>query len=264
MEQTKKAIFEKYDTLAKQTGKAGVTIPVSPISKELDSVIGNKALALTNPKAIQYAKELQDRLSSTGELDATTAQEVVQNYNKSLEAFYRNPTYDTASQAAIDAMVANNMREVLDQRISSLTGSEYAALKGQYGSLKSIERDVIKAALRDSRKNVKGLIDFTDIFSGGQLVHGILSLNPATISQGLTAKAIAAFYKHLNDPNRAIKNMFDAASKLPTSKSAVPALLKLPPANPKTSYLNGGRPIPILPAGKNVDQTSAGLMVAPR
>ena len=153
--------------------------------------------------------------------DAETVQAVIQNYNKSLEAFYRNPTYDSASQAAIDAMIANRLRTALDDGISGLTGEQYAALKQQYGSLKSMEKDVLRATLRDSRRNVKGLIDFTDIFSGGQVISGILSFNPALIASGVTQKAIAQYIKFLNDPNRAIRQMFEAADEL-TPQSSLP------------------------------------------
>lgn len=220
IEQTKKSVFAKYDELAKKAGSAGVAVDVAPIARELDTVINDKALSITNPRAIQYAKDLQDRLIKTGKLDAVTAQDVIQQYNKSLEAFYRNPSYDTASQAAIDAAVANNMRKVLDNGITGLTGTEYGALKKQYGALKSIEQDVIKATLRDARKNTKGLIDFTDILSGSQLTHGLLTMNPATISSGLVSKGIATIHKTLNDPNRAISKMFDAASKIDKAKNA--------------------------------------------
>lgn len=216
VEQTKKAVFTKYDGLAKTAGEAGVAVDMKPIASELQTVIGNRALAITNPRAIQYAESLSERLTAAGKLDASTAQEVIQNYNKSLEAFYRNPSYDTASQAAIDAMVANRMRTALDDGISGLTGEQYAVLKAQYGALKSIEKDVIKASLRDARKGVKGLIDFSDIFSGGQVVNGILTLNPAQIASGLTQKGIAEFYKYLNNPNRAIEQMFKAADSLPS------------------------------------------------
>lgn len=211
LDQTKKSVFEQYDALAKQAGGQGLSIDTAPIASELNSVISNKALQLTNPRAIQYAKDMQQRYIDISKLDAVTAQEVIQNYNKSLEAFYRNPSYDSASQAAIDALIANRVRQALDEGITGLTGQEYQALKNQYGALKSIERDVMKAALREARKNTKGLIDFTDIFSGGQVVNGILNLNPAQIAQGLTQKAIAEFYTFLNSPNRAVKKMFEAA-----------------------------------------------------
>lgn len=228
IEQTKKTIFTKYNDLAKQSNKAGLKIETAPISKELDVVIGNEALKVTNPEAIAYAQNLQKRLAILDEegnitsfkkLDPVITQEIVQNYNKSLEAFYRNPSYETASRAAIDALVANKFRQALDDGISGLTGKEYQALKNQYGSLKAIERDVIKATLRDARKNVKGLIDFTDVFSGGQVVSGIATLNPGLIASGLTQKAITEFYKYLNNPNRAIKNMFERVEKLPQSRT---------------------------------------------
>lgn len=235
VEQTKKVIFKKYNDLAKQSGQAGLEIDTAPIIKDLDNVIGNEALKITNPKVIEYAKDLQRRLSQVDDLgrpvgsrklDALTTQDVIQNYNKSLEAFYRNPTYDTASQAAVDALVVNKFRQSLDDGITGLTGSQYGALKKQYGSLKAIERDVIKATLRDARKNVKGLIDFTDIFSGGQVVSGIATLNPSLVASGLTQKMIASFYKHLNNPNRAIKNLFKSVEKLPQrlpSKNLLPS-----------------------------------------
>lgn len=211
VEQSKKSIYTKYNEIAQKAGGEGATVDVTPIANELDSIISNKALSVTNPNAIQYAQNLKERLSAVGKLDAVTAQEVVQNYNKSLEAFYRNPSYDNASQAAIDSVIANNLRKSLDESISKATGAEYQALKNQYGALKSIERDVIKASLKEARKNTKGLIDFTDIMSGGQVANGILSLNPAMVASGATQKAIAALYKHINDPNRAISKMFEAA-----------------------------------------------------
>ncbi len=225
VEQTKKSVFSQYDSLAKQAGEAGVEVKLAPIANELDTVINSKSLQITSPETIKYAKDLKDRLTSTGTLDATTAQDVIQNYNKSLEAFYRNPSYETASRANVDAMIANNLRKSLDEGISGLTGEQYGALKKQYGSLKTIEKDVVKATLRDARKNVKGLIDFTDVFSGGQVVNGILNLNPGQIASGLAQKGIAEYIKFLNNPNRAIEQMFQAVEKsknLSSPKVSIP------------------------------------------
>ena len=87
IEQNKKTVFNEYDSLAQQAGEAGVGVKMNPIANELDSVISNKALSVTSPRTIEYAKQLKDRLVQVGEVDASTAQEVIQNYNKSLEAF---------------------------------------------------------------------------------------------------------------------------------------------------------------------------------
>lgn len=250
IEQTKKSIFSKYNGLAKEAGEAGVTVNMTPIASELDTVIGNKALSITNPRSIQYAQELKDRLTKVGKLDAETAQEVIQNYNKSLEAFYRNPSYDTASQAAIDSMIANKMRKTLDDGISGLTGESYQALKKQYGSLKSVEKDVVKASLRDARKNIKGFLDFADIFSGGQIVNGILSLNPAIIAQGVAQKGISSFYKHLNNPNRAIQKMFRVVEKSPQFQNSTPSSISnIAP----TQITNPSASVPISP--RNINKT---------
>ena len=273
VEQTKKRVFSEYDTLAKQAGEAGVTVDMAPIASELDSVINNKALAITSPKTIQYAQQAQERLLTAGKLDTVTAQEVVQNYNKSLEAFYRNPSYDNASQAAVDAMLANNMRKALDEGITGLTGTQYQALKNKYASLKAIEKDVIKAALRDARKNVKGLIDFTDIFSGGQVVNGILTMNPAAIAQGFTQKGIASLYKFMTDPNRAIAKMFQSieknAQRLRQSRNSGNILLQtqannINPTKPIINAIspiiasNGKKSIPIISKSKNFNSPVLG------
>lgn len=215
IEQTKRKVFNDYDTLAKTAGEAGAKVRPSGIAQELDTVINNKALKLSNPEAIRYAQGWQERLRGIDDLTTVDAQEVVQNLNKSLEAFYRNPSYDAASKAAIDALVANKLRSSLDDVISSLQGEGYKALRSQYGSLKAIENDVLRATLRQSRANIKGLIDYTDIFSGGQVVSGLLTLNPQLIATGAAQKAIASFFKYLNSPNRAIQNVFNLADKLP-------------------------------------------------
>jgi len=209
IDQTKKSIYEQYSSLAKAAGDAGAEIDLANVASELDAVIDNKALQISNPEAIAYAKSIKDRLTTGGKIDATTAEQLIKNYNSSLESFYRNPSYETASRAAIDAAVVNNIRKDLDSVIEGLTGEKYQALKNQYASLKAIEKDVVKRANMDARKNALGLLDYTDIFSGGDIVGGILSLNPALFAKGVAQKGIKEWVKMLNDPNRAIKKMFE-------------------------------------------------------
>jgi len=209
VDQTKKSIFDQYSTLAREAGDAGAEVDLGNVAKELDAVIENKALQISNPEAIQYAKSIKERLESGGAVDASTAEQLIKNYNSSLESFYRNPSYETASRAAIDAAVVNNIRKDLDAVIENLTGEKYQALKNQYASLKAIEKDVVKRANMEARKNTVGLIDYADIFSGGDIVGGILSLNPALFAKGVAQKGIKEVFKFMNDPNRAIKKMFE-------------------------------------------------------
>lgn len=214
IDQTKKLIYSQYDELATKAGENGVKIDTIKIANELEEVINSKALKLSNPEAVKYAKEVRNRFIQAGELDAKTAQDIIQNYNNSLKAFYRNPTPEGLTRNAVDALMANRMRQSLDEEIEGLTGARYQTLKNEYAALKTVERDVLRATLRDARKNTKGLIDYTDIFSGGQLVTGLLTLNPGMVTTGVAQKGIAEWFKYLNDPNRAIKNMFESTARL--------------------------------------------------
>lgn len=218
VDQTKKLVFEQYDGLAKQANKTGAVIPTRPVADELMKVSQNKALKLTNPELINYADSWAKRLNDLGELDTETTQSVIQNLNNNLQAFYRNPTYDSASKVAIDAAIANNLRKSLDDAIENATGQEYQALKNQYSALKAIENDVTRAAMRDARKNTKGLLDYTDIFTSGQMLSGIVSLNPAMFTKGAVERGFKEYIKYINDPNRAVSNIFKQLDSVPTEK----------------------------------------------
>lgn len=250
VDQTKSSIFSQYDALAQQAGDAGVKVNLKPIAGQLDSIINNKALKLTNPEATAYAQSIKDRFIKEGSLDASTAQDVIKNYNDSLKAFYRNPSYETASKAGIDAMLANNVRVALDKGISGLTGESYQALKNQYGALSAIEKDVVKAHLRASRQNAKGLLDFTDVFTGADLAKGLLTFNPGEIARGVTGRVIKETYKYMNSPDKAISNMFkkskkleDLVSKTPKPASAGPTMKALPEPAPGSPQFTNSVPI---------------------
>jgi hypothetical protein len=213
VDQTKKSVFDQYDALAKQAGKSGAVIDTHSIASELDNVAKNRAIQIANPKVIEYAQGWAERLRGFDKLDAETTQEVIKIMNNNLKAFYARPSYETASQAAVDAGIANNFREALDKAIEGATGKEYQALKNQYGSLKAIENDVVRASMRDARKNVKGLLDYSDIFTSGQMIGGILSLNPAMVAKGAAERGIKEYLSFLNNPNRAVSNIFDALDR---------------------------------------------------
>jgi hypothetical protein len=205
---TKENIFKKYDSIAREANGTGVKIGMDDIVKELQFVAKDDALAIARPEAAQYALRLSERLQNQ-ELTPTVAQRLVEIYNKDLQAFYKNPSPDKMNELAIDAMVANRLRAKLDAAIEQATGKEYQALKNQYGALKAIEADVNRRNTVFSRQQPKGLIDFGDMFSGAEVIRGIINADPGAIASGATVKAIQQFYKKLNSPDRAVKKMFD-------------------------------------------------------
>ncbi len=208
VDQTKKRIFSEYSALATKAGGAGVAVDLNKVTSELGKIVNDKVIQTISPETAQYATNLIERFSKQGSFTPEQAQQAIANMNSSLEAFYKNPTYGTYRQAQIDALITNNLRESLDEVITSATGPGYSALKKAYGALKTIEKDAIKRAVVEGRKNAKGLVDFTDIFSAGDVVMGVATGNPAQVAKGAIQKAVSSYIKRLNSPDSAIKKMF--------------------------------------------------------
>lgn len=213
IDQTKKSIFDEYDALQKRAGGKGAEVKLTTVADELQKVANDPVILDTNPAIADYAQKASERFLERGKYTTQQAQDAIKSYNTSLEAFYKNPSYETASKAAIDAMIVNNIRKGLDDAIESLGGKWYQALKNKYGSVKSIEKDVVNRAIVDGRKNAKWLLDFTDVFSGAEVIRGILTLNPATFATGVGASLIKTYYKYLNNPNTSIKKLFKTTEK---------------------------------------------------
>lgn len=211
--QAKGKVFNEYDAMAKAAGEQGATVELAPIANELTTIAGDNVLRVTNPASAEYAQSWSKRLQDQGSFTAEEAQQAIKSMNTSLDSFYKNPTYDTAVKAYTDSLVANRLRSALDTSIEALQGEGYQGLKSQYGALKSLEKEVNHRAVVDGRKSVAGLLDFSDIFSGSQVLHGALSLNPTTVASGLGAHFIKRIYKKMNDPNVQIKNMFKRVDK---------------------------------------------------
>lgn len=213
IDQTKAAIYKAYTEKAQATGSTGATLELEPVASELDHVANDKVTNAVNPATAKYAADRAALLRKVGSFTPEEAQSAIQQYNTSLEAFYRNPSYDTASRAGVDAMVANKMRAGLDDLIENSSGEGYQDLKNRYGALKAIEKDVVKRATVDARKAPKGLLDFTDIASGAELVKGLATMNPASLAGSAAIKGISRYYKYLNDPNTAIKALFKGVAR---------------------------------------------------
>lgn len=214
IDQTKRNIFERYDAMAKNATDA---VPMDPIAAELDGVINNRVMQTTSPETVKYAIQRQQSLLGK-KFSATETQEIIQMLNQSQDAFYKNPTPEMKGKAYVDSLIANNLRAGLDATIQKASGPGYQGLKRKYGALRMLETDVTKRAIVDARKNIKGLIDFTDVFSSHQLVYGMFSGQPASMAAGITANLASKYIKWVNDPNRIVKSMFKKAEKY-TNKS---------------------------------------------
>lgn len=249
IEQTKRSIFEKYDALAKETQTVGVKVDLNAIGKELDIIINSRPMQNHHPSVVKYAKSMKAKLveqihqkqvntgivdaygrpitriqktkTGQGHYTAMETQEAIQMSNRTLKEYYRNPTPNNSGKAYVDAMIANRLRKNLDVAIEQVTGKDYQALKNKYGAMRTIESDVTKRSIVDARKNIKGLIDFSDVYTGYHIVKGILAAEPSTVAGGVAAKGIARYMKWRNEPNRIVKNMFEDTEKLLNKREAL-------------------------------------------
>lgn len=250
IEQVKRSIFEEYDSLAKQADKVKPTrdlkypikdgenivfkkgdypyieqnpiaINLSKIGKRLEPLINNKILQDFSPETINYAIERMNILRERGYYTAVETQEAVQLLNQTLKNFYKNPSIEMKGKSLVDSMIANNLRKQLDSVIEQSTGKDYQVLKNKYGALRELETDVTKRSIVDARKNIKGLIDFSDVYTGYHIARGLLAGEPSTLVAGAAAKGIARYLKYRNEPNRIIKSMFDDVEKLLQEKQFI-------------------------------------------
>jgi len=213
--QTKEQIYKKYDELAKQTGQL---IDIEPIKKELLQFASNDQLYVAAPGVRKHTLDLLSRLEEVGDMTASQAQQQIKFLNSRLDGYYANPSYKEALNAHADAILVNNLRKRLDDTINSATGGNYQTLKNQYGALSTIERDVNRRMIVDLRKEVKGLVDFSDIFSGAEAVRAIINKSPSGFASAATMKSMANFIKRKKDPNLKIQKMFENVENLVQQK----------------------------------------------
>ena len=233
--QAKDHVFNIYNTLKQKAGEQGIVIESEPLQSQLRAIGEDAGLRVMRPEIIKSATELADRFAQEGPLTPDAATSIIKSANDSYKDFLKNPSAETGGKAILDAMVANNLRKAMETKIDSEVGPGWQAYRNKYKQLSTIEKEVTKGAVVDARKSPIGLLDFTDMFSAGEAVSGIISLNPAQFAKGGTMFMIKRIYKKLKDPNTAVEKMFrmtDKHYKRPDKMSAEPWIPAGPPEAP--------------------------------
>lgn len=204
---TKAKLFNEYNNMQLSAGGKGATISLDPIAKELDAVIGNKALnsSVHGQATIAYAKKLKGVLEGK-KLTPQEAQDWITNANDRLISSYTKGDYMEATQAGVDMGVASMMRNHLDDLVTKTEGAGYQNIKNRYGSLVSLEAGTNKAAFAEMTK--KKLPNFFDITSGTALVHGLLTMNPAVMATAGFMEGLNIVRRHFTNPNTYVERMF--------------------------------------------------------
>jgi hypothetical protein len=101
----------------------------------------------------------------------------------------------------------------LDTAVEKAVGPGYQKLKNLYGSLRTLENDVVKRAVVHGRQNVGGGLmgSIGDVVSAEEVIRGLVHLNPASMAIGAGVKGTTTLAKYLRNPNRAVKRLFEKA-----------------------------------------------------
>jgi len=206
IQQAKKIVFDQYYSLTKEAGQGGAKFNISNVNEQLEK--WSKDLG-NSPEVREYAKKIKGDLVELHGQSPQIIERRISDLNSSLAGFYDGRA--TKAKAQIDASIASVMRQDLDDIITNATGTQYSPIKAKYAALKTIEKDVNKRAVVNARRAKVGLIDMTDLFTGGDIAAGLLTANPALLTKGVAGKGIKEVFKALNDPDRAIAKMFKQA-----------------------------------------------------
>jgi hypothetical protein len=204
IDDVKVKLFSRYDKLAREAGDKGASFnPIKTIG-EITKFTKDKSYS---PSLRKYASEVLDEVAELKGESPMVIQSRIKELNESLAGYFAGRV--EKGKARIDASVAKLLNEELDDVIFNFTAGNYKGLRSQFSALKSIEKDATRSAQRMLNRNNKSLMDFTDIFTGGDLLSGVLTLNPAQIARGVFSRGIKEWYKSLNNPNRYIRKIFN-------------------------------------------------------
>lgn len=211
IDQTKKMIYEAYDSLTQQTTGQGVTISLSKTADDVLNSALKPEITDLHPEIQEYALKLAGALEKRRQYTPKEAQDFIKTANETLKNFYQTKHPDYVSKAYVESVAASSIRESLDSAIESSTGIQYQALKNQYGALTSIEKQVNRAMLTSKSKKM-GLIDYFNVYNIGDITQGILTGNIPQVAKGAGRGLIAAGIKKLQSPDYITNNLFNKVS----------------------------------------------------
>ena len=218
----KKTLYDKYNSIAQMAWDKWARVNMNQAFDKLDDLEwASQWIANPQIKNIidSYKKALLEYTDDAWTISIEDAQQLTQNFNKQLTAFFKNPNMNDVSKNSVIASlnkwtkeaINDSIDDVLDDAIKngSKASAKYTELKWLYGKIKTIEDEVSKRALVEARKNAKWLSQTViDSLAWGEFTDAILTANLGKLWKSAIMKAIWKYYKYVNDPNVQLNNLF--------------------------------------------------------
>lgn len=213
IEQTKQRVFDQYNAKAMAADDQGALVSLFPVYMKLNEIVHDPVYQDLAPNVVKNTSDMVNTMMARGWYSPAEMQRAIRTLNEGLDAFYKNPSMETATRASVDARLASLLRERLDDAITKLDGPGYQELKNEYGALKAIERDVNNRVGVVARQEKGGGIfgRIADVGAIGEVLHGIVTLNVAPVIKGTLLKAVAERVKQARNPDNVIAKVFERA-----------------------------------------------------
>ncbi len=210
--QAKKDIWSESSGMAEAAGEKGAASSVTPLRSEMQTVVD----APNVPKSAKVsAQKVLDEIESYGsEITPVEAEELIAHFNSRSKPFWNDPNPNKLDDAVFNERAANILRKTTDKSIETYEGPGWQDLRKRYGAQSAIEKAVNNRANVTARRNVKGFFDLTDVFSTGEFVAGLLTMNPAQIAKAATMHGVKKYINKVNNPDNIIKKMFKDTKKI--------------------------------------------------
>jgi hypothetical protein len=204
--------------------------------------------------------ELADRMEKNGTFTPDEAQNAIAAYNSVVD--WSKSTPEIAANAMVEKSIARQLNELMDNAIMADENPGYRTDRAKYGRLAQMEKEAAHRARVAGRAAPSSLFDgVVGALSSGELVSGILSLNPAMAAKGGAMMAFKNIRNRLNSPDYQIKRMYKVADKS-FQERLVPETPQTYPRQQKTVYdPSTGRRIPADQGNK--PRTPANLPTGP-
>ncbi len=210
IDQTKTALFEKWNPMAARAGEEGLRIDLAPVGAELRALAQKPEVFLSNPGAVQQLENFAALYERQGLVSPLEAQSTIKNINTRLASFYDKGEAASGAPAMVLEPVARLLRKQLDEGIERTVGPGWRELRRDYGALSAIERDVTKAVERIAKQApTTGIGKLANFVSTIESIRAIATLSPDAMVSAFGAKVAGELHRFYSNPNRMVARLFD-------------------------------------------------------
>lgn len=223
---TKNNLWGKVETELKKATQKGLEVDITPALEDLRTIIETPG---TPVDVIKTAIGLNDELMRFTTENGTAPVQALARYNSFLNKKITGQLTGTTNNATreVEAILAKNLSESVDNSIEGLQGAGFAKLKDQYSSLKAIENDTVRRMQQELRMLDTGLADFMGQYGTADMIGGLVQAaqgNPTNLVRGIGTKVAANYMKSLREPSKYLRDAFTQIEKYKGGKGITPAL----------------------------------------